>query len=219
MAKIKSVKIKGKDYAMVHERVNHFRTNYPNHSIETKILHFDHDKGYVVVRCVITGPEETGIRNILASGLAHEFRDDRSSMVNKTSFVENAETSAIGRALACLGIGTEDAYASAEEVKMAIDKKGDEQTDASDLCADESEKSDGVADKSPAVTPEKSSPSKWKKTPKSLGDLGGKYLEDFNLDELDKLEKKASSKYWQDAIKAQKSIIAGEMEKADLAWG
>lgn len=208
MAKIKSVKIKGKDYAMVHERVNHFRANYPNHSIETKILSFDHDKGYVVVRAVIIGPEG----NVLASGLAHEFRDDRSSMVNKTSFVENAETSSLGRALACLGIGTEDAYASAEEVNMAIDKKGDET-------------SVGVSEVPPAVTPEKPLPkdekkkSKWKKTPKSLGDLGGKDLEDLSLDQLDELEKKASSDYWQNAIKAQKSIIAGEIQKADLAWG
>ena len=216
MAKIKSINIKGGKYAMVHDRVNYFRENYPNHCIETKITHFDHDKGYVVVRCVITGPEETGIRNVIASGLAHEFRDDRKSMVNKTSFVENAETSAIGRALACLGIGTEDAYASAEEVNMASEK-GDEETGASDISADKS--SVGVADEPPAVTPETSSQSKWKKTPKSLGDLGGKYLEDLNLDQLDQLEKKASSKYWQDAIKAQKSIIAGEMEKADLAWG
>lgn len=210
MAKIKAVNIKGKQYAMVHDRVNHFRANYPNHSIETKILNFDHDKGYVVVRCVIIGPEETGIRNVLASGLAHEFRDDRSSMVNKTSFVENAETSAIGRALACLGIGTEDAYASAEEVNMAIDKQGDE--------------SAGVTDTPPAVTPDaplpkdKKKKSKWKKTPKSLGDLGGKDLEDLSLDQLDQLEKKASSDYWQEAIKAQKSIVAGELQKADLAW-
>lgn len=208
--KIGTVKIKGKDYAMVHERVNHFRSNYPNHCIETKILNFDHDKGYVVVRCVIIGPESTGIRSVLASGLAHEFRDDRTSMVNKTSFVENAETSAIGRALACLGIGTEDAYASAEEVNMAIDENGGD--------------ADGVTDIPPAVTPEKPLPkdrkkkSKWKKTPKDLGNLGGKDLEELSMDQLEELEKKASSDYWQNAIKAQKSIEAGKLQKADLAW-
>ena len=56
---------------------------------------------------------------ILATGIAHEWKLDPKSAVNKTSFVENAETSAIGRALACLGIGTEDAYASAFEVESA----------------------------------------------------------------------------------------------------
>ena len=60
--------------------------------------------------------------------------------------------------------------------------------------------------------------SKWKKTPKSLGELGARYLEDMSLDELEKLAGKASSEYWQDAIKAQKSICVGEVQKANLSW-
>jgi N-acetylglucosamine kinase-like BadF-type ATPase len=52
-----------------------------------------------------------------ATGLAHEVRD--STNINKTSHVENCETSAIGRALAALGLaGTE--YASGDEVSNAI---------------------------------------------------------------------------------------------------
>ena len=40
-----------------------------------------------------------------------------SSNINKTSYVENCETSAVGRALAMLGIGIDTSIASANEVK------------------------------------------------------------------------------------------------------
>ena len=54
----------------------------------------------------------------MATGLAQE--KENSSFINKTSFVENCETSAWGRALGNLGIGIDTAVASAEEVKNAI---------------------------------------------------------------------------------------------------
>jgi hypothetical protein len=46
-----------------------------------------------------------------------------SSNINKTSYVENCETSAIGRALAMLGIGIDTSIASANEVSDAIAKQ------------------------------------------------------------------------------------------------
>jgi hypothetical protein len=46
-----------------------------------------------------------------------------SSNINKTSYVENCETSAIGRALAMLGIGIDTSIASANEVSDAISKQ------------------------------------------------------------------------------------------------
>ena len=58
---------------------------------------------------------------IVAQGMAQE--DRTSSMINKTSYVENCETSAVGRCLGFLGIGVEDSIASAEEVEMAIAKQ------------------------------------------------------------------------------------------------
>jgi len=58
---------------------------------------------------------------VMAQGLAQEDRS--SSYINKTSFVENAETSAWGRALANLGIGIETSIASAQEVSMAVSKQ------------------------------------------------------------------------------------------------
>ena len=82
-------------------------------------MEWDKDKEEIVIRATIYDTS-SDIGGILASGIAHERRDDKNSFVNKTSYVENAETSAIGRALACMGIGIEDAYASAFEVANAI---------------------------------------------------------------------------------------------------
>ena len=120
-AKIKTTNIKGKQYAEVHERIKHFRgePNYASLGIYTEVLEWDKDKEEIVIRATIYDTKSENGR-ILASGIAHERRDDKNSFVNKTSYVENAETSAIGRALACMGIGIEDAYASAFEVANAI---------------------------------------------------------------------------------------------------
>ena len=120
-AKIKTTNIKGKQYAEVHERIKHFRgePNYASLGINTEVLEWDKDKEEIVIRATIYDTKSENGR-ILASGIAHERRDDKQSFVNKTSYVENAETSAIGRALACMGIGIEDAYASAFEVANAI---------------------------------------------------------------------------------------------------
>lgn len=120
-AKIKTTNIKGKQYAEVHERIKHFRgePNYASLGISTEVLEWDKDKEEIIIRASIYDTN-SDIGGILASGIAHERRDDKQSFVNKTSYVENAETSAIGRALACMGIGIEDAYASAFEVANAI---------------------------------------------------------------------------------------------------
>ena len=120
-AKIKTTNIKGKQYAEVHERIKHFRgePNYASLGINTEVLEWDKDKEEIIIRASIYDTS-SDIGGILASGIAHERRDDKNSFVNKTSYVENAETSAIGRALACMGIGIEDAYASAFEVANAI---------------------------------------------------------------------------------------------------
>jgi hypothetical protein len=107
------VQIHGKSYKTVVERVNEFRSieKYENWAIETEILKFEDPD------CIIQARILDGIGQLKATGLAHEVRD--STNINKTSHVENCETSAIGRALAALGLaGTE--YASGDEVSNAI---------------------------------------------------------------------------------------------------
>lgn len=118
-AKIKTTNIKGKQYAEVHERIKHFRGNpdYAHLGIKTYVETWDTENEQILVKAVVYDMNKD---LVIASGLAWESRGDTSSFVNKTSYVENAETSAIGRALACMGIGIEDAYASAFEVANAI---------------------------------------------------------------------------------------------------
>ena len=118
--KINTINIKGKEYAQVHDRVNHFRQEnlYKGFSINTEVLFWKENE--IIIKASIYNSKSND-NLILASGIAHEEKSNRG--VNATSYVENCETSAIGRALACLGIGTEDAYASSFEVENAIDQQ------------------------------------------------------------------------------------------------
>ena len=117
---MKSVNIKGKNYIMVNERIKYFREKYEGWSLSSEIIHLEDDS--CVIKATIC--DENGV--VKATGFAQE--DRTSSMINKTSFVENCETSAWGRALGNLGIGIDDSIASAEEVDMAIKKQEVEQS-------------------------------------------------------------------------------------------
>lgn len=107
-----TIDINGKSYTQVASRIVIFRKYFPEYSVVTNILHDDEYR--VVVQTKITSPN--GI--IIATGLAEEFRRDNNP-INTTSALENAETSSIGRALACLSLGGSE-YASSFEVANAI---------------------------------------------------------------------------------------------------
>ena len=109
---IKTTDIKGKDYAEVNERIKVFRMLCPNGAIETELL--SNNEGMVIMKATIK--DEKG--NILGTGTAYER--ENSSFINKTSYIENCETSAVGRALGMLGIGIDTSVASYEEVANAI---------------------------------------------------------------------------------------------------
>lgn len=111
-ASLKKVNIKGKKYTQVDQRILGFRKLYPNGRILTEKLA---DSG---ARCDFKAYVYDG-DVLLATG--HSFEFQNAGMVNKTSYVENAETSAVGRALGMLGIGIVDGLASADEVQAAID--------------------------------------------------------------------------------------------------
>jgi hypothetical protein len=105
------VKIHNKEYLTVAERVNQFRKDRPDWSILTDLAHRDDE--VVVVKAAIA--DDSG--RILATGYAEEVR--ASSSINRTSAVENAETSALGRCLSFLGYAGSE-IASADEVAGAI---------------------------------------------------------------------------------------------------
>jgi hypothetical protein len=115
MTKLKTINIKGKKYVEVNERLKYFRSNYPNHSLTSQITHIDSEM--VVIKSDIIN--ENG--KVLATGHAHEEKS--ASFINKTSYVENCETSSWGRALANFGIGIDESVASANEVDIAIKKQ------------------------------------------------------------------------------------------------
>ena len=112
---IKTTDIKGKEYAEVNQRIKVFRMLYPEGSIRTEML--SNENGVCIFRALISD----GKGNILGTGTAYEKED--SSFINKTSYIENCETSAVGRALGMCGIGIDTSVASAEEVQNAINNQ------------------------------------------------------------------------------------------------
>lgn len=115
---LKSIDVKGKRYVMVNEKVKAFRTLFPEGFIHTDIISLENG---VVVMQSKAGYFENGIEKVLGTGLAFERQD--SSFINKTSFIENCETSSIGRALSFLYLGADDSIASAEELANAINNQ------------------------------------------------------------------------------------------------
>lgn len=109
---MKTVNIKGKEYVEVNERLKEFRNNFKDYSLTTEIIELTPE--YCVLKAVIT--DDKGV--IRATGLAQENRD--SSYINKTSYIENCETSAWGRALGNFGIGIDSAICTADELLMAL---------------------------------------------------------------------------------------------------
>lgn len=114
--KLKTINIKGKQYVQVNERVKAFRSNkeWQGWSIETDVQTLTDD---VCVMCARI-KDENG--RTISTGWAREVRNDATSMVNKTSYVENCETSAVGRALGYLGIGVDENICSANELLFAL---------------------------------------------------------------------------------------------------
>ena len=108
--------LKGKNYAMVPERVTAFRKLYPEGFIITQTV--SNDGTTVMMQASVGYYKENGEAVTLATGFAQEVKGR--GMVNGTSHIENCETSAVGRALGFLGIGIDQSIASAEEVATAI---------------------------------------------------------------------------------------------------
>ena len=117
-----------KDYATVNDRIKEFHNMYPNGMIVTKLIEvaqiIDTPTGEQCneyrVQATVT-PNVLEIPEKYFTGTAAER--DNTGFVNKTSAVENCETSAVGRALANMGIGADFAVASKEEVENAKAKQ------------------------------------------------------------------------------------------------
>ena len=103
---------RGKEYVEVNQRVTAFRMVYPTGSITSEILSLEN--GVCVIKA--TCADENG--QILGTG--HAYEKENSSFINKTSYIENCETSAVGRALGMAGFGIDTSICSAEELQNAV---------------------------------------------------------------------------------------------------
>ena len=111
---LSTMDIKGKNYVLVNERVKAFRMLFPDGTITTEIL--SNNDGVVLMQARVYDGDK-----LLSMG--HAYEKESSTYINKTSYIENCETSAVGRALGFLGIGVDTSIASFEEVQNAVNNQ------------------------------------------------------------------------------------------------
>lgn len=107
---LKTIDIKGKDYVTVSERVRYFNEEYKNGSITTELVKNDDE---VVVKATII-PDIDKPRTFTGYSQAIKGKGHMGGVA-----LENAETSAVGRALGFMGIGIVEGIASADEIHKA----------------------------------------------------------------------------------------------------
>ena len=105
------------DYETVDERIQRFYRDNANGRIETELLVHDgeHGKTRWIVRAEVYKADSER-----PSGVGHAFEVDGTGMANKTSALENAETSAVGRALAQAGYSGSRRTTREEMAKVLI---------------------------------------------------------------------------------------------------
>ena len=114
---MEKIKIQGKEYITVNERIKEFRKLHPNGQILNQVL--ANADGQVMFQCKII------VDGVLVA-TAHAYEKEGSSFINKTSYIENCEASAVGRALGLFGIGIDTSIASAEEVGNAVKQQAED---------------------------------------------------------------------------------------------
>jgi hypothetical protein len=105
------VQIHGKEYTEVKDRIPILLERFPESSIQTEVVWNAPDFSAVVMKATVKVGER------VFTGFSYEERTQKPTEVNATSWVENCETSAIGRALANMNIGVNGTRPSAEEMK------------------------------------------------------------------------------------------------------
>lgn len=110
-----------KQYAEVNQRIKAFRMLFPEGFITTEIKSLT--DGVCVMVATVGYVDDEGQTHVLATGTAYE--KEGSTFINSTSYIENCETSAIGRALGMCGIGIDTSVASFEEVSNAMLQQSD----------------------------------------------------------------------------------------------
>ena len=113
---ISTTNIKGKEYAEVNQRIKAFRMVFPDGCICTELI--SNEDGVCVFKAEVYTSTENGVNTLLGTG--HAYEKESSSFINKTSYIENCETSAVGRALGMCGFGIDTSICSADELNNAL---------------------------------------------------------------------------------------------------
>ena len=168
---ISTLTISGKEYAEVNQRIKAFRMVFPDGFIKTELV--SNDGGVAIFRARVGyyGMDDKEV--ILGTGTAYE--KEGSTFINKTSYIENCETSAVGRALGMLGIGVDTSVASAEEVQNA--KLNQDQKQPEEKAKEE----------------RKASPKQVELIRKAYGDNLGKLLEALGVETAEDIPLKKAS--------------------------
>lgn len=129
-------------YTEVKDRLKWYKEDYPDYRVETEVLSWSENHDSVLVKAYLfKNVEEQEKRCPHSSGVAEELRG--AGFVNKTSHVENAETSAIGRALANVDYTGSDKRPSKEEMdKVERTKKAQAKDNAQEKTAPKKEKTE-----------------------------------------------------------------------------
>lgn len=120
---MKTIEIKGRQYVTVNERLKEFRNSFKDYCLITEIVELGSD--YATVKASVIDEKGT----VRATGFAREVV--AKSPINKFAFLENCETSAIGRALGNFGIGIDEAVCTADELLMKLSQ--DEKPEKTDF--------------------------------------------------------------------------------------
>lgn len=107
--KLKTIKLQGKEYVQVAERIKWFRENIKTGSIQTSVEFKEGNRALFTAKIYVDG-------HLVSTG--HGMKN----IVNEFE-LEKAETRAIGRALGIYGIGIEAGVSTYEEVREAIGGK------------------------------------------------------------------------------------------------
>ena len=120
------------DYIDVAQRVKAFRRVYPMGFIETNVI--DAGDGDITMKTKVGYYTDDGQEVVLSTGMANEVQS--ASVINKTSYIEVCETSAVGRALGMAGFGIDAGIASADEMNTALRQQEAQETDMTETIAD-----------------------------------------------------------------------------------
>lgn len=101
------------NYVPVNDRLLLFYKDFPNGRVITELIEHDRETGFVIFKALVFREKEDAEPS--TTGFAFEERTQ--GYVNKTSYIENCETSSVGRALALLGYEITKGIASREEME------------------------------------------------------------------------------------------------------